>query len=201
MLRAARTRLPKTLLLPVLSLAISCLIGTTASLAGPERGHAGQRGQPALTGKGHVVPVEAGRGDRRHMGGHAGRWHGFPYGRRYFGPGSVFLETTVRSHDNQATIRDESAAAARRYYGPISFADIPASAGISAAPKSPPLFMRINGREVVADDGERYLWRAGPKIVDLGNPAGQRRARQGQPRQAYADMTRLDAPKIIVIRP
>jgi hypothetical protein len=201
MLRAVHRRLSRFLAIPVLTMITGCVIGTTVSLAGPERAHRSFQVPPAAANRAHVVPVIIGHGERRHVAGHHGRWHRFSYNRRYLAPPSVYLEAANYGYGNQTDIRDEFAVPTPRQYGPISFADLPASTGIRSAPPSPPLFMQLSGRQVVADDGEKYLWRAGPKIVDLDSPVGQRQARQGQPRQAYADMTRLDAPKIIVIRP
>jgi hypothetical protein len=201
MLRAAHRRLPRLLALPVFALSLVWMMGGTVALAGPESRHHNFRWAPAATQRTPVVQRRSVHGERRHIARYTGRFRDFPRYRGYFGNTSAYLEAANHGYVSPAIIGNDPATPAPRQYGPLSFADLRPSTGIQSAPASPPLFMRLNGRQVVADDGEKYLWRAGPKIVDLDSPVRQRRATQGQPRRAYAGTTSLDAPKIIVVRP
>jgi hypothetical protein len=201
MLRAADVRLSGLSVLPVIVVTIGCVAGPAIALAGAQSGHRNFRGTHATVNRPHIVHVGAKHHEYRHVFRSSDRFQGVPRYRGYSGNASAYLEAGSYGFGGQSAILDQQAMLARPPSGPISFADLPASTGIRAAPLSAPLFMRVGGRQVVADDGEKYLWRAGPKIVDLGNPVGQRRARQGQTRQTHADMINLDAPKIIVIRP
>lgn len=198
MLRTAGTLLSGLSILPVIVATIGCVAGPAIALAGAQSGHRHFRAPHITAHKTHVMPVRSGHGERRHMTTHHSRLNGFSRHGGYFGNASAFLESDHYGPGNQPVILNQPTQASP---GPISFADLPASTGIRSAPPSPPLFMKVSGRQVMADDGEKYLWRAGPRIIDLDSPVRRRQARQGQPRQDHVDITSLGTPKIIVIRP
>lgn len=178
----------------VLILAAATSVG--GAVAAPLPGKPGIRGNHAA---GPAMPEHRRWvGGERHRPGFQGKRHA---GTRFY-PGSFGYPLDAGVLAGLASLpqpvsRDEEA---RTRGGPVSFADLPASTGIRPTPASQPLFMRIAGRQVVADDGERILWHAGPagatrqtaKVVEVRRRAGQR--------MAAVDAT-LGAPKIIVIRP
>lgn len=206
MLRTANRRLSGFSILSAIIVTAGVVSGANTVLAGPQTGHRNFGGSHIKASRPYIAPVRIApvriaHGARRHLVAQHGRANGFLRHRGFWNP-SVFLDDGNYGTGNQFVIPGQPAAPPPPpQSGPISFADLPASTGIRPAPPSAPLFMRLSGRQVMADDGERHLWRAGPKIVELGSPVGQRRARHGQSRHAYAEMPNPDAPKIIVIRP
>lgn len=200
MLRIAGSRLSGFSIFSAVIVTAGVVAGATATLAAPQIGHRNFGGSHIKASRPSIAPVRIAHGERRHVIAQHRRANGFLRHRGFWNP-SVYLDDASYGTGSQFAVPGQPAASAPPQSGPISFADLPASTGIRPAPLSAPLFMRLSGRQVMADDGEKHLWRAGPKIVDLGSPVGQRRARHGQSREAYAGMTNPDAPKIIVIRP
>lgn len=93
----------------------------------------------------------------------ARRLHGFRHGggRGLFGAPVYLTQDAAGQGDGGIGV---SGASRQPPAGPVSFADLPASTGIAPVPPSAPLFMRVSGRSVVADNGERVIWRAGPGV-------------------------------------
>lgn len=203
MLRASPVRLSVFTLLSATGLMFICLAGTEAAAAGTgTRYHSAHRG-PVVGYHPHgssfrpvhrTAYLHHRRTDRLDGKYSKTRFYpgafGYPYA--YGVPGAYALS-------EPAFAGDQGAAPVQRQLGPVSFADLPASTGIRPAPSSQPLFIRVNGRQTVADDGEKHLWRAGPQIVNLDGTGIRRVAKQ--PRQARFDTAAQNAPKIIVIRP
>lgn len=141
-------------------------------------------------------------GGERHRFGLSGGKHGgtalYPGSFGYpwdYGQLAGFASGTVPpSRDDEGRDRPRPA-------GPISFGDLPASTGVKAAPLSDPLFLRISGRQVVADDGERHLWRAGPATAGHQGAKVTAAHRQDGYRTQGSEDPNGSAPKIIVIRP